>query len=164
VESTETDVSASMPYIAARAADHLLLRRWIGCWIDLVVVAACLLVPDSVLGNERYQSTIVVWLLLPVAYFVVGELAWGRTLGKLVTGTVVVNERGGRPGIGQVLARTVARVIEVNPLLMGGVPAGIAVAVSSKKQRIGDMIANTYVVSARTLREAREQTVGQAVA
>jgi uncharacterized RDD family membrane protein YckC len=55
----------------------------------------------------------------------------------------------------------VARLIEVNPLLMGGVPAGIAVAVSAKRQRIGDMIANTYVVRARTLRQAREQILSQ---
>lgn len=162
MDSNEPDVSASMPYIAARAGDNLLLRRWAGCWIDLVVAAACLLLPDALLGNALYQSTLAVWLLLAVGYFVVGEWAWGRTLGKLVTGTVVVNEQGFRPGVGQVLARTVARLIEVNPLLFGGLPAGIAVAMSGKKQRIGDMIANTYVVRARTLREARKLATAQA--
>jgi len=43
MDSNEPDVSASMPYIAARAGDNLLLRRWAGCWIDLVVAAGCLL-------------------------------------------------------------------------------------------------------------------------
>ena len=162
MDSNEPDVSASMPCIAGHAGDDLLLRRWIGCWIDLPIAAACLLLPDEFLGNALYQSTVGVWLLLAVGYYVVGEWLWGRTLGKLVTGTVVVNAHGGSPGVGQVLVRTVARLIEVNPFLMGGVPAGIAVAMSSKKQRIGDMIANTYVVRARTLREARQSTIPQA--
>jgi uncharacterized RDD family membrane protein YckC len=39
------------------------------------------------------------------------------------------------------------RIIEVNPLLFGGIPAGIAVILSRRKQRIGDLLAGTVVVS-----------------
>lgn len=129
----------------------IIVRRWLGCWIDIIGALACLGIPDWILGNALYQKTLAVWLLLALAYFIVPELLWGRTLGKLLTGTVVVNERGGRPGIGQVLIRTVFRLIEVNPIIAGGIPAGIAAAVSKRKQRLGDMAANTYVMYARDL-------------
>ncbi len=49
----------------------------------------------------------VVW----AAYFFVMELAWGRTLGKLISGTKVVSEDGTRATEMQVLARTMARLI-----------------------------------------------------
>ncbi len=75
----------------------------------------------------------------------------GQDLPAFATGTVVVNERGGRPSIGQVLVRTVFRLIEVNPLLAGGVPAGIVAAISKRKQRLGDLVANTYVILSRDL-------------
>jgi uncharacterized RDD family membrane protein YckC len=39
------------------------------------------------------------------------------------------------------------RIIEVNPLLLGGIPAGIVVISTSRKQRIGDLLAGTIVVS-----------------
>lgn len=45
------------------------------------------------------------------------------------------------------LIRGGLRILEVNPLLLGGLPAGIAILSSERKQRIGDMIAGTVVVS-----------------
>lgn len=133
----------------------IIWRRWLGCWIDLIGVAACLLIPDLVLGNALYQQTIALWLLLAIAYFVVPEWRWGRSLGKLLTGTIIVNERGGIPGLGQILVRTVFRLFEVNPLIAGGIPAGIAAAVGKRKQRIGDMVANTYVIFSKDLGKVR---------
>jgi uncharacterized RDD family membrane protein YckC len=39
------------------------------------------------------------------------------------------------------------RVIEVNPVLLGALPAGIAIISSDLKQRMGDSLAGTLVVS-----------------
>jgi uncharacterized RDD family membrane protein YckC len=41
--------------------------------------------------------------------------------------------------------------LEANPILFGGIPAGIAIISSAKKQRIGDLLAGTVVVSGREL-------------
>ena len=57
-------------------------------------------VPDLVFGG-----------LLIVAYYVFFEGLWGRTPGKLLFGTTVVNEAGGKPTIGQVFGRTLCRFI-----------------------------------------------------
>ena len=127
--------------------DNAIVRlRWIACWIDLVFFIACLLAADSILGNELYRQTIFVWIALGMSNYLVGEYFWGRTLGKLIAGIVVVNAQGGTPSLYQVLIRTALRVIEVNPIAAGGVPAGIAVIASKYKQRLGDMLADTYVI------------------
>jgi uncharacterized RDD family membrane protein YckC len=138
--------------LAEQYGGSIIVRRWLGCWVDLAGSASCLLIPDWLLGNELYQRWIFVWLGAAVSYFVAPEALWGRTLGKLLTGTIVVDEKGNRPSFGQVAVRTLFRVIEVNPFFAGGVPAGIVAALSRRKQRIGDMVANTYVVRFKDLR------------
>jgi uncharacterized RDD family membrane protein YckC len=131
-----------------------LLLRWLGCWIDLIVLALFLLGPDYLLGNERYQETIFVWLGAIVLYFPVCEALWGRTVGKLLTGLVVIDRDGRPPGFVKAILRTLLRLVEVNPLLLGGIPAAIAVVASKNRQRLGDMLARTYVVRAKDLRAA----------
>ncbi|MBI3728409.1 MAG: RDD family protein [Burkholderiales bacterium] len=138
--------SAPIPDIMAGYDNSIVSLRWLGCWLDLLVFAACIVIPDKVLGNELYKQTMFIWIGLGFSNYVIGEWLWGRSVGKLITGTVVVNAQGGRPSFLQVLTRTVLRVIEVNPVVAGGVPAGIAVISSTHKQRLGDMLANTYVI------------------
>lgn len=162
---TTTDPRTAPPLpvtVIAQGYDaSIVVRRWLGAWIDFAVLLSFLLVPDYVLGNARYQSTMAVWIGLLLAYFPLTEALFGRSLGKFVTRTRVVNARGGRPSLGQALVRTLFRLIEVNPLLAGGIPAGIAVLASRHKQRIGDMVANTYVLRERDLRAG---AIGVAVA
>jgi uncharacterized RDD family membrane protein YckC len=131
-----------------------LLLRWLGCWIDLIVLALFLLAPDYLLGNARYQETIFVWLGAMVLYFPVCEALWGRTVGKLLTGLVIIDRDGRPPGFVKAILRTLLRLVEVNPLLLGGIPAAIAVIASKNRQRLGDMVARTYVVRAKDLRAA----------
>ncbi|TWU59296.1 RDD family protein [Rubripirellula tenax] len=54
-------------------------------------------------------------ILLTLAYFAGMELACGATIGKLITGTRVVNATGGKAGIGQILGRSLARLIPFEP-------------------------------------------------
>jgi uncharacterized RDD family membrane protein YckC len=88
----------------------------------------------------------VVWLPMLVAYFPVLEGLTGRTLGKLVAGTVVVDELGFRPGILRATIRTAFRLVEVNPVIAGGLPAGLVAWFSVSHQRLGDMAARTFVL------------------
>jgi len=140
-----------------------LLLRWFGCWIDLAFVLLLVLaapiignvVPSDVRANPAYQATIFIWLAAAILYFPVCEAFWGRTLGKLLTGLVIIDRDGQPPGIGKALLRTLLRLIEVNPFLVGGIPAGIAVLASQHRQRLGDMAARTYVVRGKHLRMAR---------
>jgi uncharacterized RDD family membrane protein YckC len=137
-----------------------LFRRWLGAWIDFILLALCLLIPDYLLGNQLYQQTLLIWLAVPILYFPVLEGIWGRSIGKLITGTMVVDSSGNVPGIWKAVLRTVPRIIEVNPLLVGGLIAGIAVAVSENRQRLGDMLAGTYVVRVKDLRSTNDVSGG----
>jgi uncharacterized RDD family membrane protein YckC len=144
---------SSAASIAAGYDFSIVVRRWLGAWIDFIVLLSFLLVPDYVLGNETYRATLAIWLSLLAAYFPVTEMLFGKTVGKLVTRTRVVNDAGSRPSFVQAIVRTLFRLIEVNPVLVGGLPAGIAVIASRSKQRLGDMVAGTYVLLDRDARQ-----------
>ncbi|HET9230882.1 MAG TPA: RDD family protein [Vitreimonas sp.] len=136
-----------------------LLRRWLGCWIDLLALAVLFIAPMlpfafipqfSDLPMSTYMPASLTLCLL---YFPVTEGFWGRTVGKLITGLQVVDRHGHKPGIGRALLRTLLRLFEVNPVLFGGVPAGIAVMCTKRKQRLGDLVADTYVIDVSTLKQ-----------
>jgi uncharacterized RDD family membrane protein YckC len=55
-----------------------------------------------------------IWLVasgLRIGYYVVLEATLGRTLGKFVSGTRVVTESGGKPTVGQILLRSLVRLV-----------------------------------------------------
>jgi len=94
--------------------------------------------------------------LLAAGYFPITEGLWGQSLGKLVVRLVVVDANGDKPGLGRAALRTLTRLIEVNPLFFGGVPAGIIVACNTERQRLGDMLAKTYVISKADLEQVKK--------
>jgi uncharacterized RDD family membrane protein YckC len=135
----------------------ILFRRWAGCWIDFIAMAVLLVIAAAIAGavygaESINAGPVVLVVLTGPLYFLIGETVWGRTLGKLCTGMVVVDAAGNRPGFWRVCVRTAARLIEVNPFLMGGLPAGLSVIFTDSNQRIGDLMAKTYVVPVSELR------------
>jgi uncharacterized RDD family membrane protein YckC len=84
---------------------------------------------------------------------------WGRTPGKLIAGTIVVDAAGRPPGIWKAVLRTLARLFEVNPFLARGIPAGIVMLNSVTRRRVGDMWAKTYVVRIKDLHALHYQSV-----
>ena len=137
-------------------AGMLLLRRWAGTIIDLVLLATVLIVPLIALANSATAWLSLIGVFVVLGYYPITEGIWGQTLGKLITGMVVVDEHGRQPGIPKALLRTLLRLVEVNPFLVGGIPAGIALLVSKDHQRIGDMAAHTYVIPLKALRAAAD--------
>ena len=89
----------------------------------------------------------VIMVAVYLGYFIVFEGLWSRTPGKYHQGLIVRKLDGTKAGWKEAFARGVFIVLELNPFLFGGLPAGIAVLSSKRKQRIGDMLAGTVVVS-----------------
>lgn len=144
--------------ITKRYKGSIMMSRFLGGWIDGFSIALCFLTPENLLQDKNSPDILPIGFMLTIAYFVIGEWLWGRTLGKLMTKTIVVNAKGNRPNLNQVLIRMLFRLLEVNPFFAGpvgitvwGIPAGIAVLCSKHKQRLGDMVANTYVIHTRDL-------------
>lgn len=132
--------------IVEHYSNGILVRRWAATLIDTVVLCLFLVCCDALLGNELYQRLLPLFLLLIALYYPVLEGLEGGTAGKFVVGIRVVDYEGRMPGITKALVRTFARLVEVNPCLIGGLPAGIVALSSRRKQRIGDMLAGTFVV------------------
>jgi uncharacterized RDD family membrane protein YckC len=107
--------------------------------IMFVIVA---LVPE---GLPLMKGVAIVFMYL--GYFVVLEAVWSRTIGKYFQGLVVRKLDGTSCDWTSALIRSVLRIVEVNPVLFGGFPAGLVVMSSARKQRLGDMLAGTIVVS-----------------
>ena len=116
-----------------------IIDNFIACLLSFLVVGA--------LHSDNAVLSGTVLCLTYFLYFFAFELAWGRTPGKFFQGLVVRDINGGRCTLKQILLRTLARTLEANPILLGGIPAGIAVISSTNKQRIGDSLAGTVVVS-----------------
>jgi len=121
--------------------------RLIAVFIDHVIALgvmffAVMLVPESFPVLKALG-----FFLVYLAYFVVLEALWSRTFGKFFQGLIVRKLDGSRCDLKAALIRGALRIIEVNPLLLGGLPAGLVIIASQRKQRIGDLLAGTVVVS-----------------
>lgn len=82
---------------------------------------------------------IVLGIAILAVYYLAFEATTSRTLGKLITGTKVVNEDGDAPSFGQFLGRTLARLIPFEAFsFLGKVPRGWH-----------DSLSKTYVVKVR---------------
>jgi uncharacterized RDD family membrane protein YckC len=64
-------------------------------------------------GVKAIQATpnLVFGCIVLFAYYMFFEGIWQRTPGKWLFGTVVVNETGGKPSLGQIAGRTASRLI-----------------------------------------------------
>jgi len=86
------------------------------------------------------------WFLLCLVYDLVSEIFFnGQSLGKRAMNIKVISLTGARPRVGQYLLRWIFRIIDFG--ITGGSAAIITVALTDKKQRIGDIVADTTVVN-----------------
>jgi uncharacterized RDD family membrane protein YckC len=133
----------SIEDIATEHKSKIFYRRMFGLIIDFIFFSALIMGADFLLGNQLYQDTLFVWLALPLVLFGIGEFYWGRTPGKLLTGTIVVQTDGSLPNIKQVFIRQILWPIEAT---LSGPIYIIAFTLSKRCRRLADLIANTYVV------------------
>lgn len=74
---------------------------------------------DAALDALESQATTVIDYVIAIgfmlAYYILMEGLFGATLGKMLTGTRVVNAQGGKPSWGQIVGRSFARLIPFEP-------------------------------------------------
>ncbi len=125
-------------------------RRALACLFDVFLIALLSSVafvpllfvcPHLVLALVLLISYLVLFCVLYLAHVTVFEGFWGRTLGKAIVGIEVIREEdGGVPGPWRAALR--AMVFLFVDMLVGV----FVVLASPKKQRPGDLAANTLVV------------------
>ena len=151
-------------------------RRFLAWVIDIIILFIYVRIAIEVLTSMTFSHSdntvgaLALAFAVPLlTYHFLCELFMnGQSLGKKITGIRVVNERGGRPGIGQLLIRWIIRTSDFMILVMmvtftagnGGFDeawkVGIALGLfitdivlvnaSKKNQRLGDMLAHTILI------------------
>lgn len=120
-------------------------KRFVNNFVDtLICVALKSMFVFAIVNVFDLDVSIVttpVWgfmllLLAHMIYYVVMEGAFSRTVGKMCTGTIVVNEQGDRPSFGQIFTRSISRYIPFEPFSCLG----------RESRGWHDSIAGTYVV------------------
>lgn len=90
----------------------------------------------------------IIYSLVLIFYDLVCEIFFdGQSIGKFAIKIKVVSIDGARPTIGQYFLRWVFRLLDFGITL--GIGAIISVAVSEKKQRIGDLVAGTTLIKTK---------------
>jgi uncharacterized RDD family membrane protein YckC len=97
----------------------------------------------------------VIFSIVAIFYDLVAEVFFnGQSIGKFAIKIKVVSINGSRPTLGQYFLRWSFRLLDFGITL--GIGAVIAVAVSEKKQRIGDMVAGTTLIKTKPRTELHE--------
>ena len=150
---------------AAAEAESPVGLRVVAALIDVVILAGVFVAMSIATGEAEIGSQTAsdgtkttgfnvnltgwpfAWYLIIVAAYYVGlEALLQRTVGKMLTGLRVVSLDGDGLSLGQVVMRNVLRIIDGLPFLyLVGI---ITIAVREKRQRIGDIAAETNVVRA----------------
>ncbi|MHA3789719.1 RDD family protein [Flavobacterium hauense] len=86
----------------------------------------------------------VLWLAFMMAYYMVMEITMQRTLGKFITGTIVVSENGIKPAVKSIIGRSLCRIFWIEAFsFLGTYPRGWH-----------DSASNTYVVDIKKYKQA----------
>ena len=128
--------------------------RLIALFIDNLIACALMMLAVAFVPEDLALVKALFFVVIYLAYFVVLEALWSRTFGKFFQGLVVRKLDGSRCDWSAALIRGLLRIVEVNPLLLGGLPAGLVIIASERKQRIGDLLGGTVVVSDKLIWES----------
>jgi len=114
----------------------------IGCLVYVINKVAGI---AGVFGRDIVGAiTVGAYFAVSVGYGIVLEWRWrGQTLGKRLFGLRVIDARGLRLHVPQIVLRNLLRLVDSLPLLY--LVGGIAAFLSGKGQRLGDLAANTIV-------------------
>ncbi len=128
------------------------VTRFVAWVIDAMLVVALCQTAGTALIWLNYLDPLLAQSVVVIAYFTISlgysialEWLWrGQTLGKRLLRVRVIDEQGMRLQFSQVLIRNLLRPIDALPLLY--VIGGVAMILSRRSQRLGDLAANTVVI------------------
>lgn len=136
-------------------------ERVVGYIVDALIVTAYLIIILVVfMGVNLINSDglIMFLFMFPIFFYhLLSEILMnGQSVGKKVMNIKVISLDGHQPSLGQYLIRWLFRLVDFT--VTNGICALICVAVSEKKQRVGDIVAGTTVIKT-VPRTALHQTI-----
>jgi uncharacterized RDD family membrane protein YckC len=124
-------------------------RRMLAFLIDS---ALCLLIMYFLLQltaiNDAFifMASFLLAIFIFWIYFIPLEAVYGQTLGKKLLGIKIIKVNGERIGWSASFLRNVLRIVDILPFFY--IVGLISILLTGKKQRIGDLAAQTIVVNA----------------
>ena len=131
--------------------------RLIAAFIDHLIAVSLMFFVVAQVPEEYPLAKMFLFFGVYMAYYALFEGLWSRTPGKFFQGLVVRKLDGSPCGLTGGLIRSLTRIVEVNPILLGGLPAGLVIISTQRKQRIGDLLAGTVVVSTKAAYTTTEE-------
>src|SRR5687767_8441363 len=110
--------------------------RLIALFIDHLIAFALMLFVVALVPESFPVIKGICVLIIYLAYYIVLEALWSRTLGKYFQGLIVRKLDGSPCDWKAASIRGILRIIEVNPVFLGGLPAGLVIISTNRKQRI----------------------------
>jgi uncharacterized RDD family membrane protein YckC len=160
VQSLEikTNQNVTIEYELGQLRDRIL--AFIIDFLIMVFVTSVLLIIVSAVfpGSDHYYFIYMVEVPIFIFYSLASEIILGgASIGKRALGIRVMRLDGKSNKISDYLIRWAFRGIDI--YLSAGSLASILISSSEKKQRIGDVLANTMLVKTRTTRFGKLQEV-----
>ena len=125
-------------------------ERMAGAIFDWLIIIAYIIVVMVLFSQfhvfENKSYLIITLVTLPIAFYDLASEALfnGQSIGKRIMKIRVISIEGNQPTIGQYLIRWLFRLIDST--MTYSLCALICVAVSERKQRLGDMVAGTTLI------------------
>jgi len=138
-------------------------RRIIATLLDTSILVAIGVITVTAIGlpitssgsvnfsDFGWLASQIVFLVIFIIYFSTLEWLTGQTIGKKIVGIRVIGQVDrGNPSFISALARNVLRYVDYIPYLFPIIGVVLILA-TKKRQRLGDLVAKTYVVRAPNL-------------
>ena len=154
-ESNEFNLERHLAQQKAARGKPVVGKRVGAAFLDLVplsLLAAALSERAERDGRQTFTLSGVRLLLMIVAfvsYYLVAELLTGTTPGKRIVGLAVAGASGRAADSRELVTRNVLRLVDGLPFLY--LVGFIVMLASPGNQRVGDRVAETYVVSIATV-------------
>ncbi|HMU02121.1 MAG TPA: RDD family protein [Saprospiraceae bacterium] len=103
----------------------------------------------SYIGEMNKLEEHLFGLLFTIPYYIFMEVMTGRTIGKYLTGTIVVDHEGNKPNLETIIKRSFCRAIPFNALSFLG----------EKSRGWHDSISETYVVITKELEKEKQNYI-----
>jgi uncharacterized RDD family membrane protein YckC len=127
-------------------------KRYLAAVVDNLVAIILALAAAQQLPLRHEMTQGLSAYVFYLAYYAITEGLFATTPAKWFFDLRVVGRDGRRCGMWQAILRTLGRILDANPLLLGAAPAALLVWCTRGRQHIGDFMAGTYVVHAADVR------------
>lgn len=131
--------------------DDVVLKRILAFLIDAILFTVVFGVFSNIVATISETLGLILGglsIVLFFAYFIYFEAEYGQTLGKMVMDIMVVTEDGNPIDYRESAVRNLLRIIDwiPHPLYIVGL---IAIYLTDRNQRLGDLLADTVVVKTK---------------